>query len=57
MTLRLHPVVANLALLGASVVVALGATEIDDQRNHYGPGIGWVVLADPEGNEFCAFAP
>jgi hypothetical protein len=34
-------------------VVALGATEIDDQRNHYGPGIGWVVLQDPEGNEFC----
>jgi hypothetical protein len=19
----------------------------------YGPGTGWVVLADPEGNEFC----
>lgn len=34
-------------------VVALGATEIDDQRDHHGPGIGWVVLADPEGNEFC----
>jgi hypothetical protein len=34
-------------------VVALGATVIDDQRNHYGPGIGWVVLTDPEGNEFC----
>jgi hypothetical protein len=34
-------------------VVALGATEVDDQRNHYGPGIGWMVLADPEGNEFC----
>ena len=34
-------------------VVALGAKEIDDQRNHYGPGVGWVVLADPEGNEFC----
>ncbi|CUR59146.1 conserved hypothetical protein [metagenome] len=34
-------------------VVALGATEVDDQRNHYGPGIGWVVLQDPEGNEFC----
>jgi len=31
----------------------LGATELDDQRDHYGPGIGWVVLADPEGNEFC----
>ena len=28
MTLRLHPIVANLALLGASVVVALGATEL-----------------------------
>ena len=34
-------------------VVALGAVEIDDQRNHHGPGIGWVVLQDPEGNEFC----
>ena len=34
-------------------VVALGAKEIDDQRDHHGPGIGWVVLADPEGNEFC----
>jgi len=34
-------------------VVALGATEIDDQRDHYGAGVGWVVLADPEGNEFC----
>jgi hypothetical protein len=34
-------------------VVGLGATEIDDQRDHYGPGVGWVVLADPEGNVFC----
>jgi len=34
-------------------VVALGAREVDDQRDHYGPGVGWVVLADPEGNEFC----
>jgi hypothetical protein len=34
-------------------VVGLGATVIDDQRDHYGPGIGWVVLKDPEGNEFC----
>ena len=34
-------------------VVGLGATETDDQRDHYGPGIGWVVLQDPEGNEFC----
>lgn len=34
-------------------VVGLGANVIDDQRDHYGPGIGWVVLKDPEGNEFC----
>jgi hypothetical protein len=34
-------------------LIGLGATEVDDQRNHYGPGIGWMVLADPEGNEFC----
>ncbi len=34
-------------------VKVLGAVEVDDQRDHYGPGIGWVVLQDPEGNEFC----
>ena len=34
-------------------VRALGATEVGDQRGKYGPGTGWVVLADPEGNEFC----
>jgi hypothetical protein len=37
----------------AARLVLLGATEIDDQRDHYGPSVGWVVLADPEGNEFC----
>ncbi len=30
-----------------------GATEVLDMRGHWGPGSGWVVLADPEGNEFC----
>jgi Glyoxalase-like domain len=30
-----------------------GATEVADHRGIYGPGSGWVVLADPEGNEFC----
>ncbi len=30
-----------------------GATVVADQRGKYGPGTGWVVLADPEGNEFC----
>jgi predicted enzyme related to lactoylglutathione lyase len=32
-------------------VVGLGATVVDDQRRP--DGTGWVVLADPEGNEFC----
>lgn len=30
-----------------------GAIEIADRRGIHGPGTGWVVLADPEGNEFC----
>jgi hypothetical protein len=34
-------------------VRAWGATEVADHRGQYGPGTGWVVLADPEGNEFC----
>jgi catechol 2,3-dioxygenase-like lactoylglutathione lyase family enzyme len=32
-------------------VLALGARLVDDQRR--ADGTGWVVLADPEGNEFC----
>jgi predicted enzyme related to lactoylglutathione lyase len=28
-----------------------GASVVDDLRNP--DGTGWVVLADPEGNEFC----
>ncbi len=32
-------------------LLALGATIVDDRRE-LEPG-GWVVLADPEGNEFC----
>jgi hypothetical protein len=34
-------------------LLAHGATEVADQRDIHGPGIGWMVLADPEGNEFC----
>ncbi|MFT4085359.1 MAG: VOC family protein [Nocardioides sp.] len=30
-----------------------GATEVADLRGTHGPGSGWVVFADPEGNEFC----
>ncbi|MFD4631272.1 VOC family protein [Streptomyces sp. NPDC058284] len=32
-------------------LLALGATVDDDRRRPNGRG--WVVLADPEGNEFC----
>lgn len=31
----------------------IGATEVADLRGENGPGTGWVILADPEGNEFC----
>lgn len=34
-------------------LLAHGAVEVADHRGQYGPGTGWVVLADPEGNEFC----
>lgn len=30
-----------------------GALVVEDHRGKYGPGTAWVVLADPEGNEFC----
>lgn len=32
-------------------VMALGATSLHDLRKE--DGSGWLVLADPEGNEFC----
>jgi predicted enzyme related to lactoylglutathione lyase len=32
-------------------IIALGATLLEDHRRP--DGSGWVVLADPEGNEFC----
>ncbi len=32
-------------------LLAHGATVVDDRRRP--DGTGWVVLADPEGNEFC----
>lgn len=34
-------------------LLAHGAVEVADHRGIHGPGSGWVVLADPEGNEFC----
>ncbi len=32
-------------------LIELGATTVDDRRHP--DGTGWVVLADPERNEFC----
>ncbi|MFI6531243.1 VOC family protein [Nonomuraea sp. NPDC050547] len=32
-------------------LLSLGATQVADHRNP--DGSGWVILADPEGNEFC----
>jgi hypothetical protein len=32
-------------------LLGVGATQVADHRNP--DGTGWVVLADPEGNEFC----
>ena len=34
-------------------LLAQGATQVADLRGFHGPSTGWVVLADPEGNEFC----
>ncbi|SOD62751.1 hypothetical protein SAMN06297387_107125 [Streptomyces zhaozhouensis] len=35
-------------------LLAMGATLL---RRGAGPGDGWDVLSDPEGNEFCVFPP
>lgn len=34
-------------------LVGVGATVLADRRGQYGPGTGWVTMADPEGNELC----
>ena len=34
-------------------LVELGATVVEDHRDETGAGLGWVWLADPEGNDFC----
>jgi len=39
--------------LGA--LLGLGAVVVADHRGIHGPRTDWVVLADPEGNEFCIF--
>jgi catechol 2,3-dioxygenase-like lactoylglutathione lyase family enzyme len=34
-------------------LVELGATVVEDHRDKPEEGLGWVWLADPEGNDFC----
>ncbi|TQL69003.1 hypothetical protein FB381_2904 [Nocardioides albertanoniae] len=34
-------------------LLGLGATQVADHRGKYGPGTGWVIFADPEGNQLC----
>lgn len=34
-------------------VLSFGAALVADRRGIYGPGSGWAVFADPEGNQFC----
>jgi hypothetical protein len=34
-------------------LLTYGARQVADHRGTYGPGSGWVVFADPEGNQFC----
>ena len=34
-------------------LIERGTTLVADRRGKYGPGSGWVIFADPEGNQFC----
>ncbi|RJQ79433.1 VOC family protein [Pseudonocardiaceae bacterium YIM PH 21723] len=43
--------VGELREWGVARAVSLGATLVEDHRKP--DGKGWVVFADPEGNEFC----
>lgn len=38
-----------------AALVAKGATRVDVGQDE--SRVGWVVLADPEGNEFCVLSP
>ncbi len=54
---RVHPDIATIGNDDVAYdaelarIIGLGATVLDDRRQKV-PG-GWVVLQDPEGNEFC----
>jgi len=54
---RLHPdVIGDSAALQALGATLLRASDGADSDHETG-AISWDVLADPEGNEFCCFAP
>lgn len=38
-------------------MLGIGATLVVDRRGIYGPDSGWIVMADPEGNQFCVLRP
>ncbi|ROR89721.1 VOC family protein [Nocardioides aurantiacus] len=38
-------------------LLGIGARQVADLRGLHGPDTGWIVLADPEGNEFCLLGP
>jgi hypothetical protein len=58
---RLHIDVAPLAGDDQAAEVArleaLGARQIDIGQQAAQPKVSWVVMADPEGNEFCVLSP
>ena len=48
-----HVTMAYLQRMDGRKSIEALAVEVADHRGIHGPGTGWVVLADPEGNEFC----
>jgi Glyoxalase-like domain len=51
--LDVHPPVGGDQAAEVERLTALGARPADVGQ---GPDVSWVVLADPEGNEFCVLA-
>ena len=52
-----HDVVGDTAALLALGATLVRARDDVDASDHDAGLISWDVLADPEGNEFCVFAP
>ncbi|MPQ99280.1 VOC family protein [Modestobacter sp. I12A-02628] len=52
-----HDVVGDTASLVAAGATLLRARDAGADDDPADGGITWDVLADPEGNEFCVFAP